>query len=257
MAVVITGFQKSGKTLLRKLCNQHPSVALLEGAKIFGLQDASYAAHARRLGREWWKGRPIDPRSQELAPSRLRAASFVARYLVELLVRGHGRASLTDVEAVLRHMFPRASVVGDAHGSYVFALDRLAHLEELSVVVIYRDCRDVTSSLLHKVARRPHGAGLAARYGVVGSIARKWTHAVENMERHADRVFCVRYEELVSASQQVLPGLAEWLAVDPGGFSPWDLKTDWVGEYKDHLSPQQLDEVVSMAGAAMMRLGYL
>jgi len=187
MALIITGFQQSGKSLLRKLCNSHPDIALTEGMKNLRRLNDSYPHHVRALLKVCQKHALVrfDGRGGRLW--RIHNAVFVARYLMGLWTRRRRRIGLADIEAVLLHLFPGASVVGDTNSTYVFALDKLTREPGLRVAIIHRDCRDVASALLARVARRPHDAALVARYGAVGRIAARWLVAIEAMEGYADR----------------------------------------------------------------------
>lgn len=257
MALIITGFQRSGKSLLRKLCNLHPDIALTEGMKNFRELNDSYAHHERAL-RKVWQKHPLvrfDGRGGSLW--RVHNAVFVARYLMGLRTRRSRRIGLADVEEVLLRLFPEASVVGDTNSTYVFALDKLTRVPGLRVAIIHRDCRDVTSSLLGIVARKRHDAALAARYATVERIATKWVLAIEAMEGHADQAHCIRYRDLVADPQSVLAAFGNWLGVDPRGFQFQMLRSRWVGEYKQYLSDDKVARVMSVAGPAMERLGYL
>jgi hypothetical protein len=76
------------------------------------------------------------------------------------------------------------------------------------------------------------------------------------MERHADLLFIIRYEELVRDPQSSLAGLAEWLHVDSAGFDVDSVKASSIGKYRKGLTPEELDDVMRVAGPTLERLNY-
>jgi len=93
----------------------------------------------------------------------------------------------------------------------------LAADENLSRLMIYRDCRDVTSTILLKAAHR-------------------WVRAIELMEKHQDRIFIMRYEDLVRETTHSLAELSRWLGVDPAGFEVDRFSDRSVGNYRTGLT---------------------
>jgi hypothetical protein len=73
-----------------------------------------------------------------------------ANHLFRLARRWPERVTLDDLE-VERRGSQEIRIVGDKLPSYAFLLDQLVPLPQLLRLVIYRDCRDVTSSFLRKV----------------------------------------------------------------------------------------------------------
>jgi hypothetical protein len=161
------------------------------------------------------------------------------------------------IEAVLKNIFGGARIVGDKYPGYIFQLDKLAVTEGLSCLIIYRDCRDVTSSSLKEARTTWRDQRFAKRFDTAGKAARQWVDAIESMERHIDQLHVIRYEDLVTAPIQELELLGKWLSVDPGGFPAHIIRDASVGKYKSGLSDNELAAVMEIAGPTMARLGYL
>jgi hypothetical protein len=158
------------------------------------------------------------------------------------------------IDAALKGVFSEAQVVGDKHPDYLFAMNKLAEVDGLSRVVIYRDVRDVANSTLK--AYTAWGQWWATELSKATKVAERWVHAIELMESHADKVYAIRYEDLVADPQQVLKLLGDWLELDPDGFRPGIVRADSVGKHRAELLSEDLDDVVRVAGGTMERLGY-
>jgi hypothetical protein len=177
-------------------------------------------------------------------------------HLLRLARQGRGQVTLSALVAA--HKYDSDTrVVGDKLPQYIFMMDRLVELTPgLCRLIIYRDCRDVTSSYLlmtrTKWSDRPwiHATDTAEK------IARNWVHAIEIMERHVADLFVIRYEDLVGDPQSELRRLAEWLDVDPRGFNARRVSDSSVGKYRQGLTDRELDDVLQVAGPALKRLKY-
>jgi hypothetical protein len=181
---------------------------------------------------------------------RVDSGIFLARYLLALQ---HHRREPIDVSIVtnfLHRVFPWATIVGDKWPRYIFMLDKLAAIEDLYRVAIYRDCRDVVRSRIEQ--RRGNGKSIPT----VQIIVKAWVQAIEMMEQHCDKVHIIRYEDLVSDPQPVLETLGNWLGVDPQGFRHRMIRPTSVGKYKQGLSEKEVADIIAVAGPTMQRLGY-
>lgn len=158
---------------------------------------------------------------------------------------------------MLHQLFPETSVVGDKYPDYVFSLDNLANAEGLSSLVIYRDCRDVTSSTLQKARTEWRKMPLFVRkLNTAEKIARRWVLAIELMERNRDNLLVVSYENLVCESEKSLGRISDWLGVDPAGFEIQRISSRSVGNYRHGLTAEELATVMEIAGPTMSSLGY-
>jgi hypothetical protein len=213
--LLIGGHIRSGTTLLWELCNGHPDIALvLEFGCLFAI-GASYTEHRSQILKKYWSktvhGSGLSPLWHN--------TSFVARYLLEMRKHRKGRIGLGDVESALRSVFPGVRIVGDKTPAYASSLDRFSTESGLTRIIIYRDCRDVASSVLKRVRTSWKG--------------RPWVEGVDTAEKIATR----------------------WL--DPAGFPEGLTHPTSIGKYKTGLTKDELETVMEVAGPTMDRLGYL
>ncbi len=253
MALIIGGHHRSGTTLLQRLCNSHPDVRITPEFRNFFNLDVSYSRHVRGLRKNWYRSSLV-PRG--LPFPRVRSLIFLIRYLIELQRYRSTLIGAREVEAVLRRIFPHATLVGDKYPEHVFRLDRLSSVPGLFRVIIYRDCRDVARSAVELSRTRWRGTHLAQQMGTVEQVAKRWVRAMEMMERHANQVYVIRYEDLVADHRPVLEALGKRLDVDPQGFRHPMVHSGSVGKYRQLLSEQELRDIITIAGPTMERYGY-
>jgi len=261
MALIIGGHIRSGTTLLRNLCHAHPDISMtMEFGNFRGL-DKSYTGYSRQLFQRCWRRRNQSFLVQGKEENRLRyvlqSYAFVARYLLAVRRHQNGKVDALTVEAALQSVFPKIQIVGDKTAYYVFLLDELVDIEGLVRVIIYRDCRDVTSSTLQRVRTQWRGRPFVKNWDTAAKIARRWVQAIELMERHADELHIIRYEDFVWEPEPVLQALGQVLGVEPAGFPKEMIRAANIGKYKSGLSDEELATVMAIAGPTMARLGYL
>jgi hypothetical protein len=238
MAVLIAGHQRSGTTLLKDLCNSQQ--------------------YARFILGRWWKKR----NAAILASHPLKGVNmarnllFIFRYLVAVRSQDPTLVRNDHVENAMLRRFPGHSRVGDKYPDYIFWLNKLSRLENMKCVFIYRDPRDVASSTL-KRARIELRGSWPDEMRDPGEIAQRWNQTIEMMERTLDRILAIRYEDLVTQPESVLQELGSWLEVDPEGFNQKMIRSTSIGKYQTGLSETEVEQVVSIAGPVMRRLGYL
>lgn len=257
MALIITGLHGSGKTLLRKLCNSHPDIKVTEEFMNFMKLNIPYREHVQFLRKNWYTYPLV---STESKLWHFKSGIFLARYLIALQSYRHVLISAADIETVLRHIFPRATVVGDVFNHYVFVLDTLVNVPSLFLVILYRDCRDVAATISRKFRselscrQKPFWLEQIA---TSENVARRWVSAIEMMERYVNKVHTIRYEDLVTDPKRVLTDFGNWLGVDAKGFRHQMIHTNKIGEYKQYLSNREVAEILAVAGPTMERLGYI
>ena len=123
--------------------------------------------------------------------------------------------------------------------------------------MIYRDCRDVTSSTLQRARTEWRKILLFVRkLNTAEKVAHRWVLAIELMERNRDDLLVVSYEDLVSESEKSLGRISDWLGVDAAGFEIQRISSRSVGNYRHGLTAEELDTVMEIAGPTMSRLGY-
>jgi len=264
MALIITGHQRSGTTLLSRLCNVHPEMSMTSEFGNFLCLGQPYSRYIRRLLKRWGgiaiRGWPLAASFAERGPhgTVIRQNNlFVWRYLTRMRAKRGQVITARVIEEVLREVLPAATVVGDKYPEYVFSLDALAADESLSRLVIYRDCRDVTSSTLLKARNEWRRMPLfARRLNTAEKIAHRWVRAIELMEKHQDRLFILRYEDLVREVTQPIEELSRWLDIDPAGFRVDRISDRSIGKHRRGLTQEELATVMEIAGPTMSRLGY-
>jgi hypothetical protein len=253
MALIITGHQRSGTTLLARLFNAHPEVRLTGEFGNFVEIGAPRSRYVRRLLKRWggivvrgWRRNVM-----------IQSNRFVLEYLKRIMGAGPDGVTIEIIEHALHDLLPGAKVVGDKYPEYIWDLDGLAGIAGLSTLVIYRDCRDVTSSTLVRARTDWRRMPVFVRkLNTAEKVARRWVRAINLMETHSDKVFMMRYEDLATHPIEALDRLSEWLDIDPAGFDARGISSRSIGKYRQGLTHAEIDTVVKIAGPTMSRLGY-
>ena len=258
MLLIIGGHQRSGTTLLRRLCDQHPDMRITMEFGSFVPIDSPYTEDSRRMFRRWqqMQNRPFDSSYAKKSWIRLRNLVFVTRYLSKMRGYWKDNIGLPAIEAALGGIFPESHVVGDKYPDYVYLLDKLKKIDGLRRLIIYRDCRDVTSSTLRMARTKWRNAEFSKAMDTAEKVAKRWVQAIELMEKHADGLWIMRYEKLVEYPRRELKALSNWLGVDPSGFRTRLIRDTSIGKYRSGLTDEELATVMEIAGPTMARLGY-
>lgn len=257
MVLVIGGHIRSGTTLLRNLCNSHPEIEITNEFNYFSGLGKSYTEHRRILLKRLWgetKSRGIK------LPSLFGDYAFVTRYLFKIRGFRQNTIDAIAIESTLRSIFPKAHIIGDKTPRYVFLLDKLVAERGLSNLVIFRDCRDVASSVLVRIRSKWRKKHWKYNVDTAEKIAGRWVRGIEIMERNKDKIHIIRYEDLVLEPKRELIKLAKWLGVDPAGFSDSmvsNIRKRCIGKYKTALTKEELRTVMAIAGPMMEKLGYI
>lgn len=282
MALIVCGHQRSGTSLLQRLCDHHPDIFMTnEFGNFFDLHE-SLGMYRRKILKRWWQAgnrsffspdmrwgvvefSEVEPDVKRTnlflrtihKPLQINMCQnlwFVARYLFQISKNHQECINPQIIEAALLNIFPTCRVVGDKHPDYVFILDKLVQTSDLSCVVIYRDPRDMVNSVIK--AYTLWGKWWGSELTVAEEIAKRWVQTIELIEHYVDKIHIIRYEELVSNPQPVLTELALWLDVDPKGFKYQMVRNTSVGKHRQTLADQDLANVLRVAGPTMERLGY-
>jgi len=264
MAIIVTGHQRSGTTLLARLLNAHPEGRMTSELGNFLEVDAPRSRYVRRQIKRWGgivtRPTPIAISFNRRRPRRevmVENHRFVLRYLKQIMSAGGERVSVETIEQDLHQLLPGAKVVGDKYPEYIWGLEDLVNTKGLSVIVIYRDCRDVTSSTLQRARTDWRRMPMFVRkLNTAEKVARRWVQAIDLMEVHRDTVFALRYEQLVTDPRKSLDSLSEWLGIDPAGFEIQRISSRSIGKYRDGLTEAEIETVMKIAGPTMSRLGY-
>jgi hypothetical protein len=246
MALVVSGHARSGTTLMWRLLQSHPAVGLTLEFGCFLHAGKRLPAYATRTLVRWLRSREPallrDPISGE-DPPRSSSYRCIARFFDGMRGSLSRRIGVEEVETGLRAVFPDALHVGDKYPYYVFCLERLTRMEDLQVIAMQRDCRDVTASVLRAVRTVWRGTRWARQLTSAGQVAERWIRAQRSIESNRDRITVVAYEDLVRAPSVELARLAEMLEIDPQGFHFDAVRTDSIGKFKSYLAPAELEQV--------------
>lgn len=259
--LLVGGLQGTGKSVLWKLCQMHPQIDLTEEFYNFLKLDVSYTEHIRIVRDRLKKDRCnvlIDKEKFFIKHQGLANRMFLARYWMGLQRFRDKRITPEVIRSVLHRIFPQAVVVGDVGPNYY--VRRLVNIRTALPVVMYRDCRDVAASIawkFRKMLSQPNVPEWLQKRDSAEKVARLWTRRMEKMEQYTEKIYFMRYEDMVTNPQKTLAALAERLGVDPHQFPYHKIHTNGVGMYKQHLSSKDVADIVAVAGPTMERLGYL
>ena len=271
MALIITGHQRSGTTLLLQLCNSHPDISLTMEFGNFCSIGRPYTVYMLQMIKRWlgigtryW---PLVVTEAGIFTSIVRKQkrktvarnhAFVMRYLFNMLRDWQKRVNVQAIEATLKHIFPGRRIVGDKYPDYVFKLNDLAGADHLSILVVCRDCRDVTSSALRTVSTAWRNMPiLRQKMGTAARVAQRWVQAMELTDHYRDKLCVMHYEDLIKEKERELKVLGEWLGVNPAGFDAGVIRDTSIGKYKTGLSDEDLTTVMDIAGPTMAKMGYV
>lgn len=262
VALIVTGHARSGTSLLWTLCNQHPDIRLtLEFGNFRGINSPT-PAYLLRLGSGWLRrANLLQPvlHKPSLKPweCRLRNHTFFFRYAWKIIRAGKPVVDGAVISSAMKDLLKDHRIVGDKYPNYIFSLDKLVGNSGLSLLVIYRDCRDVVSSVLKKVRTEWSSFTFARNIDTAPKIALHWMQAIETMELFAAHLYIIRYEDLVRHPEDTLAALGAWLDVDPKAFPAGWVRDASIGKYKTGLTDQELRETLDIAGPTMQRFGYV
>jgi hypothetical protein len=254
----IVGCPRSGTTMLQQALNRHSQVAIPPETKFFfsflGHSRRGQARHVRRLNEDLGIRLP-EPAARVSAPDDARAYyELMARlYLERLGKRG-------DV------------CFGEKTPEHTGQLRRIRQVfPEARVIVLYRDGRDVASSL----SQVDWGPGDVC----VSFLVWLYYHQVVQAARRAGlpNLYVVRYEDIVADPERELGGILSFLGLPyepavarghgnlegvPQREYAWKeralgrISADRVEAFRDELSGDQLEVVERLGRHALPSLGY-
>jgi hypothetical protein len=261
MLLLIGGHPRSGTTLLRNLCDRHPDMAITNEFGNFMKTSMSWSRYGLYIFRRCMavKGRwAFNSADNNKSGMQLRNLLFSLNYLGKL----YGQTNLRPVgsramESTLNQIFPGTRVVGDKWPAYVYNLGRfLKHYDNVRILIVYRDCRDVVSSTLRMGRTVWQNMEFLKRMDTAEKVAARWVQAIETMERHREYLHIIKYEQMVENPAKTFSDVSVWLGVDNSGFIHKEVKKDNVGKYKTGLTDEEYEDVIRIAGDTMNRLGY-
>ncbi len=262
MLVLISGHPRSGTTLLQQLCDGHPALKITNEFGCFLYLERPFLAHARAMLNRWQKvGDGWAYYSSHSVSKRRKRYNlrFTLYYLVLLAQGGFGQVTVERVYAAYQKVFRKTAVVGDKLPLYLYYIEQFTEMEDVKRVVVYRDCRDVTSSFLKKVRTDWKDMEWVKSRDTATKVAERWVKGIERMEKYADNLHIIRYESLVQQPEVEVARLADYLDVDVAGFDARIIESDKVGKHKhqDNLTREEIDCVMEIAGKTMAKMGYV
>ena len=257
MVLMIGGHPRSGTTLLRDVLNGHPQISVTNEFACFAHIGQSWTNCVSTVLERWgnvggkWAFDARCSSQKDLGKCNLR---FCMNYLTHLNKRGP--VTVSDIERALQHLFPESRIVGDKWPHYEFMVDELVKVHGVHGLVIYRDCRDVTSSFLRMARTYWRGQAWVNKLNTAATVAAHWVKSIECMELHRDHIDIVRYEEFINSPRTVLSQIADRLRVDAAGFPTAQISHRSIGKFKSGLTADELNDVIAIAGPTMTRLQY-
>lgn len=240
--------------MLQKLCNHHPDISITYELRSFvntGRRFPAYYLRLRKKGKE-----PLNPANYDHRKSS--DLLFFCLFNLLILRKGLQRITIADVHNALRVLFPRTALVGDKYPRYLWQLEELTKYAGIRIIIIYRDGRDVAQSIYARTQTDWKDKDWAQDHlNSFPKIAARWVEAIEIMEKYADKIHIIRYENIVTDPETELTRLAEYLGVNPAGFSSEVISSSSVGKYKEQLTVEQINQVEMVAASTLRRLGYL
>lgn len=261
MILMIGGHPRSGTTLLQTLCDLHPDMAVTNEFGCFSFLGQSYRAYAGSIFNRWQRvqGKWAFDIAYANYPRLLKTNNFFfgLRHLYHYRKQHESEVTAVSLEATYRTMFPKAKVVGDKWPHYLFRMDKYVQDDDLTRLVIYRDCRDVTSSFLVQARTNWKDTDWVHRVDNAEKVAARWVRGIEIMEAHANKLIIMQYEALMHEPKRELQRVSEVLGLDLAGFPTDMINPGSIGKYQKGLTPEELETVMAVAGPTMARLGYL
>ena len=261
MVFIIAGRPRSGTTILQRLCDGHPEIAMTNEFGNFLYLDQSLGEHALNLFRRWKRVQGKWAFDVSYASEKKLLAYknlfFVLKYIYFLSGNHWGQVTVKSIEIAYQKLFPQSKLIGDKLPHYLLQMDRFVTQDNLKRLVIYRDCRDVTSSFLKQVRTTWKGADWVQQLDSAEKIAKSWVRDIQIMEAFSDKLIILQYEALMRQPKIELARVSAALGIDSAGFPIDMINPSSIGKYKQGLSSEELEIVMGIAGPTMERLGYL
>jgi hypothetical protein len=162
-----------------------------------------------------------------------------------------------DVLRSMHALYSSASYVGDKYPDYIYEMQHLVNIPQMVRLVIYRDPRDVVASTLEMVDQRWKKHQWSHKLNTPAKVAERWMAAMNIACDFADRLYLIRYEDLVTNPKAEMARLGEFLRLDPEQFDTRIVFDSSVGSSKQRLTAEQITEVEAIAGRIMSKYGYI
>jgi len=261
MLLIICGHPRSGTTLLQTLCDYHPQMAVTNEFGTFSFLNQTYWDYARNTFDRWKRvqGKWAFDISYAYNKWFLRSNNlkFTLLHLWRMRRYYHATITLDAIQTIYRETFPSARIWGDKWPHYLFQMERFIQEPDLKRLVIYRDCRDVTSSFLKQARTNWAETKWVKNVDTAEKIATRWVRSMSLIEQYVNDLFVLRYEDLVQNPCEQLKHLSNWIGVEDDGFNREMISDTSIGKHEKGLTAKELDTVLKIAGPTMERYGYL
>ena len=264
--LIIGGHIRSGTTLLWRICNTHPDIKLTYEFNNFSALGKPYKKYIKSiLHRVWLRGlfsyNVLNNNNSNLnliqkIKKSVNNNVFIMKYLYNVIKRRTVVKS-DHIGSYLHKIFNDKIIVGDKYPHYLFLLDKYPELENLLVLIVYRDCRDVVSSTLKKVRTDWKNQKWTYEYDTAEKVAKKWVESINIMESHRNNIHIVRYENLMNNSVDEISSIGEYLGVRFPSNLTDNVDTSSIGKYKTYLSEEEIQSIMRVAGPVLSRLEYI
>lgn len=228
--IAVSGFSRSGTTILQDVLNTHPQVKILYEASLLVRLPATRSDYISSLTIK-------DQNESDIKKLVLRLWKF------------HGDMTYDTVDKLMQEVFG-VPHVGDKLSSY-FQLFSAHGAAGIRRIYIYRDARDACASYW-KCTKNQWQYLPWAQVSSVREVAERWVASISAAEKSSG-VHCVRYEELILRPDDTMRAVADFLQISP------KFDTTIVhdkAEGRGSLTTAQLQEVEDVAGPTLRRLGY-
>jgi len=225
--IAVSGFSRSGTTILQDVLNTHPQVKVLYEASLLVRLPATRSDYISSLTIK-------DQNEADIKKLVLRLWKF------------HGDMTYDTVDKLMQEVFG-VQHVGDKLSSY-FQLFNAHGSAGIHRIYIYRDARDACASWkCENQWQYLPWAKVSMR-----EAAERWVASIGAAEKSSG-VHCVRYEELILRPDDTMRATADFLKISP------EFDTSIVhdkAEGRGSLTDAQLQEIEEVAGPTLHRLGY-
>jgi hypothetical protein len=259
--LIVAGHHRSGTTVLYDILNHHPDISLTYEFGCYMTVDSTLPRHVRFILGRLVRRRnasiitPPMERSKIKGVELFRNTKFILNYLSQITLQRHSQISAAIITMALKKAIGKGTIVGDKHPDYWYELDKLSENHQLNCLAIFRDPRDMASSVLQK------SRGEWARYmppdtKKASEVAKRWVAMIEKIEACEQKLLLIKYEELVLNPSDIVSRVAAYLGVPSEGFDIYKVNSESVGKYLKGLSQEETNEITTHAGEVMQRYGY-
>lgn len=249
--LAVGGMARSGTTLLFHLLNSHPDIYLTYEMRVFVNVEQKQSRYRATLPSLFIKNPHL------LGQPFISSSLFRFCYTLLTFVYWQRTVTFQRVRAMMRLFFPGNQLVGDKWPRYHHHLPKLvAYGDELKIVMITRDARDVVASFMGKLQGDWENLEWTHNVHTIDEIALRWQRAVQSIQKHQHLIHAIRYEDLVRNPLPVLRQLGVYLGVDDTLFDASIVKTTSIGKYKQSLTADDIRRIEELVGDTLQSLGY-